>query len=165
MTPRLPAGALRRAWVWTPLALATGSRVFSAALVLVANTLSHPHRRDPFVAWNGSWYLQIAKSGYHAAPVTLSATNAHDDFAFFPLWPIGLRLSTLGVLPAALTAVVLANLLFILAAVLLWRLLAERFAAALATGAVRCSPSRRPRTCARWPTRSRSCWSSREATS
>jgi hypothetical protein len=136
MTLWLPVGPLRGSWVGTPLAIATASRAYSAALVLVANELSHPHRRDPFVAWEAGWYLQIAKSGYHATPVTLSVTNAHFDFAFFPLWPIAIRLSTLGVLPAAVTAVLLANLLFIAAAVLVWKVLAERFSPALATGAV-----------------------------
>ncbi len=91
---------------------------------------------EPVRAWDAGWYLQVARSGYHAAPVTLSATNAHYDFAFFPLWPAVIRLSTLGVLPAAATSVVLANLLFIAAAVLVWKLLAERFEPALATGGV-----------------------------
>jgi hypothetical protein len=126
------------AWSWAlpPLAIATGSRIFSAARIWLANGLGHPHRLNPFVAWDAGWYLQVARSGYHAVPVTLSATNAHYDFAFFPLWPAAIRLSTLGLLPAAATSVVLANLLFIAGAVLAWKLLAERFDPGLATGAV-----------------------------
>jgi len=131
-----PVVTAARFWALPPVVIATASRAFSAALVWLANALGHPHRLNPFVAWDAGWYLQVAKSGYHATPVTLSGTNVHYDFAFFPLWPAVIRLCTLGVLPAAATSVVLANLLFIAAAVLLWKLLAERFEATLATGTV-----------------------------
>ncbi len=135
--PRRRAAALAsRSWVILPALIATASRVFSAALVELANLLSHRHRLNPFATWDAGWYLQVAQHGYHAAPVTLSATNAHYDFAFFPLWPIAIRLSTLGVFPAAASAVLLANLLFIAAAVLVWKVLSERFSPSLATGAL-----------------------------
>jgi hypothetical protein len=110
--------------------------VYSAVLVLLANSRSQPHRLDPFAAWDAGWYIRIAQRGYHATPQALSATNLHYDFAFFPLWPIGIRLSTLGVLPGAATSVLLANLLFVVAAVLIWKLLAERFGGVLATEAL-----------------------------
>ncbi len=139
MTPGMrgqtPVRAMR-SWVPIPLTIALVSRAYSAVLVELANLLSHPHRLNPFAAWDAGWYLQVAKSGYHATPVTLSATNVHYDFAFFPLWPIAIRLSTLGVFPAAASAALLANLLFIAAAVLAWKVLADRFSPALATGAV-----------------------------
>ncbi len=119
-----------------PLGVALASRAYSGMLVLAANALSHPHRRDPFVAWDAGWYLQVAKHGYHAAPVTLTATNVHHDFAFFPLWPLVIRATTLDPIPAAVTAVVLANLLFVIGAVLAWRLLADRLGVSVATGAL-----------------------------
>lgn len=140
-----------RFWALPPVVIATASRAFSVALVWLANALGHPHRLDPFVAWDAGWYLQVAKGGYHATPVTLSGTNVHYDFAFFPLWPAVIRLSTLGVLPAAATSVVLANLLFIAATVLLWKLLAERFEPPPQARSPY-SPLARPPTSSRWPT-------------
>jgi len=47
-----------------------------------------------------------------------------------------IRLSTAGFLPDGITSVVLANLLFVLAAVLLWRLLADRLDPSAATHAI-----------------------------
>ena len=128
----------RAAWAWVtlPLGIALASRAYSGLLVLAANALSHPHRRDPFAAWDAGWYLQVARGGYHAAPVTLTATNVHHDFAFFPLWPLLIHATTLDPVPAAVSAVALANLLFVAAGVLTWRLLADRFGASTATGAV-----------------------------
>lgn len=135
-----PAGLRRRgrAWSWIvgPAAIALVSRVYSAVLVLAANSRSHPHRLNPFAAWDAGWYIRIAQRGYHATPQALSATNLHYDFAFFPLWPVAIRLSTLGALPAAATSVLLANLLFVAATVLIWKLLAERFSTSLATRAL-----------------------------
>ena len=137
---RSPLGGSARgtwgAWAIMPALIALLSRGYSVALVFFANAHSHPHRRNPFAAWDAEWYIRVAQRGYHATPQALSVTNLHYDFAFFPLWPVAIHLSTLGVLPAVASSVLLANVLFVAAAVLTWRLLAERFDAALATRAL-----------------------------
>ena len=82
--------------------------------------------------WDGSWYSRIAMGGYHGPPVD----GIHYDFAFFPAWPVLMRILTLGFLPPGAVGIVAANLLFIVGAVLAWRLLADRWNPPVATGAV-----------------------------
>jgi hypothetical protein len=70
---------------------------------------------SPFAAWDGQWFLRIASTGYHADPVLISGAARYHDYAFFPIWPVAIRLSSLGFLPMELTGVVLANLLWVFA--------------------------------------------------
>jgi len=70
-------------------------------------------------SWDGWWYLGIVRDGYHAAPLV----DGYHDYAFFPLYPLLVRaLSFPWPQFAALVAVVLSNLLFVAALVLLVRL-------------------------------------------
>jgi hypothetical protein len=72
---------------------------------------------NAFTIWDGNWYLRIAATGYHEA-----LYERYQDFAFFPLWPLSIRLATLnGLLPAAVVAPILANVLFHVAAVVTYR--------------------------------------------
>lgn len=99
----------------------------NALLVSALNFVYTSRYPNPFTIWDARWYLGIAENGYHSTPI-LGGTDeiARLDIAFFPAWPSLIRLSTASFLPDGITSVVLANLLFILAAVLLWRLLADR---------------------------------------
>jgi hypothetical protein len=73
-------------------------------------------------SWDGWWYLGVARSGYHAAPLS----GAYHDYAFFPLWPGLVRvLSFPWSALDGLVAVLLANALFLAALVLLYRLTAD----------------------------------------
>lgn len=70
-------------------------------------------------AWDGWWYLGIARDGYHAAPLT----DGYHDYAFLPLWPALVRLLAWpwpGL--AGPIAVVLANTLFVVGLVIFVRL-------------------------------------------
>lgn len=70
-------------------------------------------------AWDGWWYLGIARDGYHAAPLV----DGYHDYAFLPLWPSLIRLLSLpwpGL--AGPIAVVLSNALFVVGLVVLVRL-------------------------------------------
>ncbi|HEX7951135.1 MAG TPA: mannosyltransferase family protein [Candidatus Limnocylindrales bacterium] len=103
--------------------IAAVSRAFSIAIVYGAWALHIPGGRtnfaNPFAMWDGEWYLWIAKNGYHAQAVVKSqyGPGLH-DFAFFPAWPILLRtLSLNGIVPIDTLAPILANLLFVVAAV------------------------------------------------
>ena len=73
-------------------------------------------------SWDGWWYLGIARNGYHAAPLS----EQYHDYAFFPLYPALVRVLSLAT-PAfdGLVAVLLSNVLFLVALWLLYRLTAE----------------------------------------
>jgi len=126
------------AWALVPAAIGLVSRLFSSGIIALMRVLGPPdysvlvRPANGFDAWDGQWYLWIVKNGYHAAAVRPPRAF---DFAFFPLWPSLIKVSTLGVLPSWSTAVVLANGLFIVAAVIVWRLLADSFGDVTATRA------------------------------
>ncbi len=70
-------------------------------------------------AWDGWWYLGIARDGYHVAPLV----SGYHDYAFLPLWPALIRLlSWPWPAYAGLVAVLLANALFVVGLALLVRL-------------------------------------------
>ena len=46
---------------------------------------------DSLTAWDGWYYLGIAREGYHAAPVA----GAYSDIAFAPLYPLLIRVVSL----------------------------------------------------------------------
>jgi hypothetical protein len=133
---RIAAARSACSWAVLPAAIGLVSRVFSSALIAIASSLNTTHRANPFIAWDGGWYLSIAARGYHPFPIQPGPVGGHYDFAFFPGWPILIRVSTLGFLPAGVTSVLLADLLFVGAAVLIWRLIADRYGHFAATGAV-----------------------------
>jgi len=124
----------RFAWIVVPFVIALASRGFSVALLLQYQraALSLPRLgpfTSPFAAWDGQWYLQIVSTGYHAQALQSAALDGgHHDFAFYPGWPLIIKLVSLnGLLPIDITAVVLANGLFIIAAIVAYRLFADRF--------------------------------------
>ncbi len=70
-------------------------------------------------AWDGWWYLGIARDGYHAAPIV----DGYHDYAFLPLWPMLIRvLSVPWPSLAGPIAVILANALFVTGLFMLVRL-------------------------------------------
>ena len=120
---------------YAPLIVAfTVSRliVLSAAILVEAGMVDVNPRLDPadpapilrsLTTWDGVWFLEIARDGYHLEP---RPGTAYLDYAFFPLYPAVVRflsLATPGFL--ALIAVALNWALFAAALVLLVKL-AER---------------------------------------
>lgn len=70
-------------------------------------------------SWDGWWYLGIARSGYHAEPLV----DGYRDLAFLPLYPVLVRiLSAPWPELAGVVAVVLSNVAFVAAILLLARL-------------------------------------------
>jgi hypothetical protein len=123
--------------------MAVVSRAFSALLlaVLTSKTVELPllvGDPSPFVAWDGQWYLHIAATGYHAQPLQTSGlAGGHHDFAFYPGWPLLIRLFSLdGRLDMSLVGVVLSNVLFVLAAIVVFKWMTERFSERTALGGV-----------------------------
>ena len=136
MSQALPAEHRGRRWQWIliPGSIAVASRLYSIALLLqYVNSAQRPplltSYTSPFIAWDGQWYLRIAQLGYHAAPLQFSAiAGGHHDFAFYPAWPALIDIFSLGgLLPIDAVAAVLANILFVLAAVVIYRLFVDRF--------------------------------------
>jgi hypothetical protein len=124
-------------WTLVPIGIGLASRSFSVASIALMQAFGQPRGFtllvrpvNGFDAWDGQWYLWIVGHGYHAAAVRPPTSF---DFAFFPLWPILIKVLGLGVLPSWVTAVALANALFILAVVVIWRLLADSFGNVAAT--------------------------------
>jgi hypothetical protein len=106
------------------------------AAVAIANRLLHHHPeqlRNALVAWDGTWYRDIAARGYHGVPL--------QGVRFFPLFPLIGRLLAApfgGRVSWVLVAV--ANIASLVAAVLVRRLvLLERSDRRLAERAVWCS--------------------------
>lgn len=107
----------------TPLAIGLASRLVSVALIATFGSQSTggwPRLTDAdsaFAAWDAQWFLSIAESGYHADPLVPIGAGGYYDFAFFPAWPLLIRAVSLGVIPLEFTAVVISNLLFVIAMV------------------------------------------------
>lgn len=111
-----------------PLLIAIASRFYAVLVLLVATALNLPSGAgtvfaSPFVMWDAEWYLSIARTGYHAASIASTHSGlGYHDFAFFPVWPVFLRIASLnGALSLEIVAPVAANLLFIAAAVPIYR--------------------------------------------
>ena len=87
------------------------------------------HDTSPFMSWDSQWYLHIAQYGYHPASIQPPVpVGGHHDFAFFPGWPLVIRIISLnGALPMHGLAVIAANLFFVLAAITAYQLFADRF--------------------------------------
>ena len=110
--------------IWIGVA-AVASRLFSTAAVMLATSIHGPTwplltgERSPLLSWDGQAYLSIATTGYHATPIQ----GSHQDFAFFPAWPVLIKIATFGILPVAPVAVLLANVLFVAGLILAWHVL------------------------------------------
>jgi hypothetical protein len=134
------AGLVRRSWrglvaaarsgarrLAFPIGVGIVSRLYSAFLLLLVPLLqpiSMTPRitgyRDTFLQWDSQWYLTIANTGYHPWPLQAGPQGGRYDFAFFPAWPTLLRAFRAIGIQASDVAVVLANLLFVVAAVLMY---------------------------------------------
>jgi hypothetical protein len=117
------------------LFIGVASRAFAVAVLTfawIANPFPLVGRggswSSPFNIWDAEWYMWIVHNGYHAGAVARTAFGSgYHDFAFWPLWPGVILLTTLfGRLPAEIVAPVVANILFILAMVPIHQVL-ERF--------------------------------------
>ena len=126
MTARLRGAPL------TILAAYAGSRLLVLLAAILAETVVGRNPRlvpasggpllSSLTTWDGWWYLQIARDGYHSAPLS----GQYHDYAFFPLYPALVRVLSL-VTPTfdGLIAALLSNVLFLAALGLLYRLTAD----------------------------------------
>ena len=128
------ARALGLGWALPLVAVVLASRALVVAAAVVAETAV---RRNPLLvpgddgpilrsltAWDGWWYLGIVRDGYH----TQALTGGYHDYAFLPLYPMLVRALAIP-FPGweGLVAVLLSNVLFLVAIGLLVALTAPRF--------------------------------------
>jgi hypothetical protein len=124
VTARVPE---RWRWALPVLAIAVASRLFSIAVIVIQSS-----RGDGLAGAFGhsdvEWYMRIATDGYHGYPVQFSPTGRpQHDFAFYPAWAMVLRGVSWLPAPVELVGAAIANVLFVAALVLVYRLFADRF--------------------------------------
>jgi hypothetical protein len=127
------------AWARVPLAIGVGTRVALwlygvAGLMWIgpSRATMFPGRPliDPWFRWDAGWYMQIASAGYSLAQPEPGQRNTF----FFPLYPLSVRAvgwllgGDLGV-----AALVVSNVCFVAALVVLFRFVRERWDEATAT--------------------------------
>lgn len=136
--------ALRSFWAWAkvPVAIALATRVALFLYGIAGLMWIRPSRMtmfpgrpllDAWFRWDAGWYMQIATSGYSLAQPEPGQRNTF----FFPLYPMTVRaVGRLlgGDLPLA--AVVVSNLCFVAAVVVLYRFVMERWSEEIATRSV-----------------------------
>jgi hypothetical protein len=133
---------IRQSWWWSPLLIAVASRAWGTILVFgLGRSALHlfvdPPAAGPATLWDGAWFLEIARFGYHAEPVTQGLGVGYYDFAFWPAWPVvlGVFLRLIPISPD-LVAWLLASSLSILAVVLWARVLERAFDRSVALPAI-----------------------------
>ncbi len=138
-TARLRAAVAERRWLAVPLVGAIVSRVWSLLLLGVAAQERHLPLFGPdgvTSRWDAGWYLRIAADGYHRAAIHVNALGGQHDYAFFPLWPGVIRVTSLLHAPPAIAAAILSPALFCVAAVLIAAALEPVFGRMVATDGV-----------------------------
>jgi hypothetical protein len=129
MTP-----APRREWL-PVLALALLGRALVYAAAAMANAVAGAGRNasELLCSWDCGWYFSIAYDGYQAAPAQHPSGDAA-NWAFFPLFPLATRalmpLVRLTGLPAEWAGQIVSNAAFVLALLLLHRMLRRSLNAA-----------------------------------
>lgn len=110
----LAALAVSRLWLLVIVAVSLGlvpmaSGTASARTLLV----------DPWTHWDGEWYRRIAVDGYTNLPV--DGTQQRDT-AFFPLYPLAVRLAAAVVGDVDLAGILVSNAALLAALIVLYRL-------------------------------------------
>jgi Mannosyltransferase (PIG-V) len=88
---------------------------------------------DPWTHWDGEWYRRIAVDGYTDLPVDESGQR---DTAFFPLYPITVRMLAAVVGDVDLAGLLVSNAALLTTLVILYRLVQLHAEPAIARGAI-----------------------------
>ena len=104
------------------------SRLLIIAVILLARAIVVPgefgHARDwlsVFALWDGRWYINIAQEGYSYQP------GAQSNLAFFPLYPLLVRLAMFLFRDALLSSLIVSNFSFLVAMLLFHALVRREF--------------------------------------
>ena len=123
------AFALKRAITWAVLCFVV-SRLALSAVGLITFAVSDDfdlHSVADYAAawvdmlahWDSYWFLSIARDGYWTEPLTQADAAGQANWAFFPLYPVvGGAVAWASGMPSSIALVVVANLCFVVALVL-----------------------------------------------
>jgi Gpi18-like mannosyltransferase len=127
---RVQAALFRVPWK-TLSALFIGSRFFIWLVAAVSLPLAPKGRYfnapssvlDWFIRWDAPWYLDVARNGYR-----FTSPGEETNVVFFPLYPLAIRLSSLGgMIDLRLAGYFVSLLGLAIATVCLWRAVAREF--------------------------------------
>lgn len=84
---------------------------------------------DGWARWDSGWYIDIATDGYTTPPKWVDPETVHQqrDVAFFPLYPLLMRLGMVITGDAALSGILISHLAFLLALCILFDLVRTQF--------------------------------------
>lgn len=88
----------------------------------------------PWARWDSSWYIRISEEGYTYVPG--STLTIENEVAFFPLYPLLLRIGSLLISNRLLVGLIISNVCFLSALILLYRLTEAYFDSNVATRSV-----------------------------
>jgi Gpi18-like mannosyltransferase len=79
---------------------------------------------SPFGRGDVWWYMDIAQNGYEHRPFS---TEKHANWAFYPLWPIVLKLGSFFIPDMLISGLILSNIFFLLSLIFLYQLISIDF--------------------------------------
>jgi len=105
----------------------------AAPLLYVAHATRQQPAHSGWVQWDAQWFIATAEHGY---PYKLFSDRAYSTTAFFPLYPLLIRLVSLAGLSIDAAALLIPNVAFLGALYYLYRLVRLDYPAAVATRAL-----------------------------
>ncbi len=105
----------------------------AAPLLYVAHATRQQPAHSGWVQWDAQWFIATAEHGY---PYKLFSDRAYSTTAFFPLYPLLIRLVSLTGLSIDAAALLIPNVAFLGALYYLYRLVRLDYPAAVATRAL-----------------------------
>lgn len=109
-------------WLFSRLLIAITMLLIAPLFPAPQNGIAATFGWDVFTAWDSIWYQQIANSGYQP-----SANGALYSTAFFPLFPLIIRLFMNLGLPFAVAGILINNFAFLAALIILYSWVNESY--------------------------------------
>ena len=110
-----------------------GTRIILTIIGVLSRILLDPYHKDGFGVqfgfypanlwldiwgvWDAKWYLSIAANGYSPNPV-----GAYADYAFFPLYPLLMRLFDFVINDIYISGIVISNIFLVISCIFLYNL-------------------------------------------
>jgi len=112
---------LNRAWLFAFVYL--GLRFFPSREVydLLEKSPGLKPFLDGFLRWDSGWYVHIVKNGYEYIE------GSYCNVAFFPLYPLIVKLADNIICSPAVSAIIISNACFLLGMIMLYRLAEKKF--------------------------------------
>jgi hypothetical protein len=121
----------------TPLTIAVGSRLGLFAVVYLSlvfipmrvgdglwRDFKHNLFIDGWTRFDAGWYASIAEKGY--TNIAINAAEQHDT-AFFPFYPLVMRIANILVGDIMISGIIVSNLCFVIALLLLYKLVSDHY--------------------------------------